>query len=207
MAFFNTGEWQAIEERLDELDEELVQYNPARDCIFNSLRAVPAHEVRVCIVGQDPYPTYVHATGIAFSIPPTIKQWPPTLVNLFKEYSSDLHYPTPKNGDLTKWVNQGVLLWNVFPTCATGAPGSHHWPEYTYLTKEILEKLNGQNVVFVLLGGCARGYRHCCSTSYTIETSHPSPLGSRHGFLGSRIFTRVNDHLCKLGRKPINWRL
>lgn len=210
LAYFQTGEWQVIEERLDEQDEKLVQYNPARADLFNGLRAVPFDQVRVCIMGQDPYPKRMHATGVAFSIPRrlTSEDFPPTLVNIFNEYQSDLHYPAPKTGDLTPWVKQGVLLWNVYPSCQTGKPASHHWNEWTYLTKEIVEKLDAKgNVVFVLLGAISRAYSSYITVCPCITTSHPSPLGVRSGFIGSRIFTGVNQSLCSLKQTPIDWRL
>lgn len=209
LAYFQSGEWQVIEERLDEQDKKLVQYNPARGDLFNGLRAIPCDQVRVCILGQDPYPKRMHATGVAFSVPGGLKpeQWPPTLVNLFREYSDDLHYPTPKNGDLTPWVKQGVLLWNVYPSCKTGHPASHHWDEWTYLTKEITEKLDANIVVFVMLGAIARSYSRYCVHSPVLQTSHPSPLGASKGFFGSRIFSSVNSSLCEYGETPINWRL
>ena len=202
LAYWQCGEWQVIKERL----QDETHYNPARTDLFASLRAVHPDACRVAILGQDPYPTRDHCTGIAFSCPSRVKRLPPTLVNIFREYQDDLGYPAPKNGDLTKWCEQGVLLWNVYPSCGTGRPGSHHWEEWTWLTKEIVEKLDGQ-VVFVLLGGHARDYKRYILVSPTIETSHPSPLGAKYGFVGSRIFSRTNDFLIKLGREPIDWRL
>lgn len=205
LVYFSTGEWQVVKERLDDYDQKLVQYNPAREHLFAALRAVPERLVQVAVLGQDPYPKRVHCTGRAFESR-VDGELPPTLVNLFKEYQDDLHYPAPKNGDLTKWCEQGVLLWNVYPSCTTGKPGSHHWDEWTYLTKEIVEKLDGQ-AVFVMLGAQARAYDRFIHHSPTIVTSYPSPLGANHGFFGSRIFSRTNAELCKLGKGMIDWKL
>jgi len=205
LAYWQSGEWQVIKERL----KDETQYNPARSDLFASLRLVRPESCRVAILGQDPYPQRRHCSGIAFSVPSSTREvdWPPSLVNLFKEYESDLHYPAPKSGDLSKWCEQGVLLWNVFPSCATGKPGSHHWDEWTFLTQEIVELLDKQHIVFVLLGRKAQEFSKFISLSPIIHTSHPSPMGVKYGFFGSRIFTRVNGELVRLGKGHIDWRL
>ena len=209
LSYWSSGEYQVVTERLDDYDKKLVQYNPTRDRLFAGLELVPFGSVRVVIMGQDPYPQRVHCTGVAFSVPSALEgPLPPSLINIFKELEDDLHYPAPKNGDLSKWCEQGVLLWNVYPTCASGKPGSHHWVEWEPLTQEIVEKLDARgNVVFVLLGGRARNFSSLITHCPVVSTSHPSPLGVKHGFSGSRIFSRTNDLLCSLGQKPINWKL
>jgi uracil-DNA glycosylase len=206
--FFSTGEWQVIEERLKEYEQnsKLGEYNPPRRDLFAALRVVRQDSCRVVIMGQDPYPRREHCTGIAFSVPRGVNPLPPTLVNILKEYQDDLGYPAPKNGDLTNWCKQGVLLWNAIPTCTTGKPASHHWPEWELLTQEIVEKLDGQ-VVFVFLGRLAGRFARYVQHSPCISTSHPSPLGVGHGFSGSRIFSRTNDLLVGMGKEQINWRL
>lgn len=212
LAYWQSGEYQLIEERLNDVyrsssqGKDDAQFNPDPRYVFAGLRSVLPERCRVAIIGQDPYPKHEHACGVAFSLPRRVRDFPPTLVNIFKELEDDLGYSPPKHGDLTRWCEQGVLLWNVYPTCATGKPGSHHWDEWTYLTKEIVEKLDGQ-VVFVLLGASARSFRHLIHKSPCIETSHPSPLGAKWGFLGSRIFSRTNASLVALGKEPIDWRL
>ena len=199
LAYWRTGEWQVVEEKLNE-----AQYNPGPDLLFAALRAVRPGTCRVAILGQDPYPQLRHCTGLAFSVQPDCQPIPPSLVNIFKEYESDLNYPAPKNGDLSKWCEQGVLLWNVYPSCMTSKPGSHHWEEWEPLTREIVEKLDAEGVVFCMLGASARSFSKCLNNPYKlIETSHPSPLGANRGFLGSKIFSRVNALL----KDPIDWRL
>lgn len=202
LAYWQSGEWQTIRERLS--DE--TQYNPPYRYLFACLRALHPSSCRVAIFGQDPYPNSELCTGFAFDIPRSVTKFPPSLVNIFKEYQTDLGYPCPDHGCLDKWCAQGVLLWNVYPSCRTGCPGSHHWVEWEELTKEITEKLDGQ-VVFVLLGASARSFAKYIQHSPYIETSHPSPMGVKRGFSGSRIFTRTNDALIKLGKETINWRL
>lgn len=213
MDFWRSGEWQVCQERLDDLDKKGTVYCPKREALFASLDAVPFSSVRVAIIGQDPYPDPLHATGVAFSIPSKVKTFPVTLKNIFKEYSNDLHYPEPKSGDLTKWVEQGVLLWNVYPSCLAFTPMSHQWVEWEELTKEIITRLGKEGVVIGLLGGRARSFVQYIEEKHrdgVVEVSHPSPRGvlnSKLPFIGSRFFTSVNDKLTAQGLTPINWRL
>lgn len=215
LKYWQTGEWQVVNERLKDMEKDHVRYNPTRSELFRSLQATKPEDVRVVILGQDPYPQSKYATGYSFSIPKEIEgsDFPPTLQTIFREYTSDLHYEYPKSGDLHRWTEQGVLLWNAIPSCTANKSLSHDWDEYSYLTREVLEKLSGiGGIVFVFLGSVARRYIDCIDpTSNTIlQTSHPSPRGSsnaRNPFLGSRIFTTINDKLTDLGRQPINWRL
>lgn len=211
--YWRSGEWQVVEERLDDMDKVGQLYNPERQLLFAALDATPLEKVRVILVGQDPYPNGKYSTGLAFSIPKDAKTHPPTLVTLLKEYVDDLHYAYPKNGNLEKWASQGVLLWNAIPSCEAGKSLSHDWVEWSHLTKEIIQLLSQtHNVVFVLLGGVARRYSQYVDTTTNdlIETGHPSPRGnltSKVPFTGSRIFSRINACLCKRGKDPIDWRL
>ena len=204
LSYFGTGEWQVVKERLDDQDTD---FCPGASNLFASLRAVPFDRVRVAIMGQDPYPQRMYCTGLAFSTPAGITPYPASLVNIFREYSADLGFPTPRCGDLGPWCEQGVLLWNVYPSCAIGSPGSHHWPEWEYLTKELVEKLDERDVIFILLGTRARYFKQYINQSDTIATSHPSPLGANKGFIGSRIFSRTNALLSNKGKEGINWKL
>src|SRR5258705_2060202 len=186
--YFDSGEYQVVEERLNDLGKQGVRVCPARKDMFKALHLSKPETVRVAIFGQDPYPTVGDATGVAFAVP-SDRRLPPTLRNIFEEYSRDLLYPRPTSGDLSAWVRQGVLLWNVYPSCTEGHPGSHHWEEWTWLTREIVEKLDGK-VIFIILGSVAdRVVRDCIRHSQFIKTSHPSPLGASHGFIGSGIFS------------------
>jgi len=219
LVWWQSGEKQVVDERLADWKKKRIEYHPAKQDIYAALDATPYDQVRVCIVGQDPYPggpppwlsttSARYATGLAFSIPKDIPQsnWPPTLTNIFQEYTADLHYPTPKHGDLSWWARNGVLMWNMYPTCESGKAGSHHWDEYTYLTKEIVLELDKKPIVFILLGQHARSLTKWITNSKVVETSHPSPLGVTKGFKGSRIFTTTNAHLCDLGLPTIPWRL
>lgn len=207
--FWKTGEWQVVEERLNDLDKKGVLWCPGKANLFAAFKTVRFDSVRCVIVGQDPYPDPSHATGVAFSVPSTLKKekYPPTLVNIFKEFDSDLRYPFPPSGNLNRWGSSGVLLWNATPSCEAFKPRSHRWPEWDCLTREVITRLDSRDIVFVFLGGDARRYAPLVTRSNVIETSHPSPRGAEHGFFGSRIFSTVNGFLCDQGLDPINWRL
>lgn len=214
LKFWETGECQVVMERLSDLRKARKVHNPSRENLFRALQLTPFDKVKVVICGQDPYPDSRYATGLAFSIPPECKDWPPTLTNLLKEYSSDLFLPEPGTGDLSKWAAEGVLLWNVIPSCLAGASMSHEWNEWADLTVEILKKLSDKpqkDVVFCFLGGVARGYvTYVDDQNDIIQCSHPSPRGSlkaKDPFIGSRIFSTINDKLVAQGVSPINWRL
>jgi uracil-DNA glycosylase len=215
--YFQSGEWQVVEERLNDMDRRHELYNPKRELMFASLDATPFDKVEVVVVGQDPYPDRNCACGLAFSVPngtiPAGVMIPPTLDNIFKEYVNDLHYPYPQRTDLITWANRGVLLWNAIPTCKWQQSMSHDWTEYEPLTKEIVTGLSDRSgIVFVFCGGVARRYVKYVKKEYNtiIETSHPVPrasLNAVHPFTGSRIFTRINDALVTLGRRSIDWKL
>lgn len=227
LEFWRSGEWQTIEEKLDEMDGQILAgpegtpvytakktpYCPRREDIFAALDATTFIDVKVAFLGQDPYPSRKHATGLAFSVPRRVVNLPPTAYNLLKEYQTDLRLPNPGHCDLRSWAEEGVLLWNVVPTCEEWKSLSHYgWTEWTYLTREIIGQLSERGCVFVFFGGKAREYVHSVDRqrNAVIEVSHPSPRGAsagRNPFLGSRVFTLVNQKLCERGSQPINWRL
>lgn len=212
MKFWDCGEWQALEERLNDLKGRLC---PKKENLFAAFDACPLGCTKVAFVGQDPYPNPDYCTGLSFSIPKGSKTFPPTLVNILQEYSTDTHLPYPEHGDLTKWCKNGVLLWNAIPSCEAGLSLSHEsWEEWSYLTKEMCELLAEDDVIFVLCGRIAqekvRKYLPEHYDKWIINVSHPSPRGvkfSKSPFLGSRVFTRVNSLLCDLGKETIDWRL
>src|SRR5882724_252094 len=215
LKYWTTGEWQVINERLHDMEKAHEVYNPKRPLLFKSLQLLKPDAVKVVIVGQDPYPQSRYASGLAFSIPGEIEasDYPPTLATIFKEYSSDLHYRIPTSGDLSKWSREGVLLWNAIPSTRKGASLAHDWDEWSYLTREIITKLSAQGgIVFAFLGAVAKRYISDVDLTKNsiVVTSHPSPRGSinsRNPFVGSRLFTTINDKLIDLGGQPIDWRL
>lgn len=213
--FWESGEWQVVEEKLNDLDRVKEIYNPDRENIFTALYASPFEKTKVAILGQDPYPDHKLAMGLAFSVPNTVKDFPPSLKMIFDEYEADLHLPRPTKGSLIPWAEQGVLLWNVVPSCSEGQSLSHDWEEWRYLTREIIENLRDKGTVFAFIGGRARDYAHLVHNQENcavIETAHPSPRAHwnkniKHPFVGSRIFSRINDSLVHLGHDPVEWRL
>lgn len=211
LSFWSSGEWDVVQEHLDDLSKEGVQYCPKREDLFAALDATPFDKVKVVILGQDPYPDPKYATGLAFSIPKKEKDFPPTLKTIFKELESDLDCASPAAGDLSLWAEQGVLLWNVIPSCTVGHSLSHDWPEWDCLTAEILGALGTKDVVYAALGSRARdAAKYINPWDNVIFTSHPSPRGnlkSNNPFSGSKLFSKINSHLKELGKDTIEWRL
>jgi uracil-DNA glycosylase len=214
--YWQSGEYQAAREKINDEIAKGFRVNPDRRSLFRALSLVPEAKVRVAILGQDPYPQSRFATGVAFSIPSDIpgREFPPTLKTLFREYQDDLRYTCPTHGNLEHWCTQGVLLWNVIPSCREGASLSHDWKgnEWGDLTAEIVRRLSDRGIVFAFLGAIAKRFLHLVdlTKNQIIYTSHPSPRGSMHAhnpFLGSRMFSCINDKLNGHGLSPIDWRL
>jgi len=181
----------------------------------NVLRAYtfPFDMVRVLIVGQDPYPTPGHAVGLSFSVAPDVRPLPRSLENIFTEYSADLGYPRPANGDLTHWAQQGVMLLNRVLTVRTGNPASHRGKGWETVTECAIRALvaRGTPLVAILWGRDASTLKPMLSSGVgnlgVIESPHPSPLSASRGFFGSKPFTRANALLTQMGAEPIDWRL
>ena len=179
----------------------------------NVLRAFtfPFDEVRVLIVGQDPYPTPGHAVGLSFSVAPDVRPLPRSLDNIFKEYATDLGHPAPATGDLTPWAQRGVMLLNRVLTVRPGTPASHRGKGWEAVTECAIRALvaRPQPLVAVLWGRDAATLKPMLTASdcATIESVHPSPLSASRGFFGSRPFSRANELLTQMGAEPIDWRL
>ncbi|MEJ2868575.1 uracil-DNA glycosylase [Actinomycetospora sp. OC33-EN08] len=179
----------------------------------NVLRAFqqPFDQVRVLVVGQDPYPTPGHAVGLSFSVAPDVRPLPKSLQNIFREYGEDLGFPAPSSGDLTPWTEQGVLLLNRVLTVAPGAPGSHRTKGWEKVTEQAISALVDridQPLVAILWGRDARSLTPLLGEDVpTVESAHPSPMSAAGGFFGSRPFSRVNAYLEELGDEPVDWRL
>jgi uracil-DNA glycosylase len=184
----------------------------------NVLRAFtfPFDQVRVLIVGQDPYPTPGHAVGLCFSVGAQVKPLPRSLDNIFAEYSADLSYPAPTCGDLTPWAQRGVLLLNRVLTVRPGTPASHRGKGWETVTERAIRALAArpQPMVAVLWGRDAATLKPMLADGgdvkadvQTIESAHPSPLSAQRGFFGSRPFSRANALLTQMGAEPIDWRL
>src|SRR6476646_8782661 len=183
-------------------------YLPAGD---NVLRAFtrPLADVRVLIVGQDPYPTPGHPVGLSFSVAPDVRPVPRSLQNIYQELGSDLGLPTPGNGDLTPWFERGVMLLNRVLPVRPGASASHHGKGWETVTAQAISALaeRGGTLVAILWGRQAQSLGPMLGDVPRVESAHPSPLSARSGFFGSRPFSRTNDLLAQQGAAPIDWRL
>ena len=178
----------------------------------NVLRAFtfPFDRVRVLIVGQDPYPTPGHAVGLSFSVAPDVRPLPRSLANIFTEYTADLGFPAPANGDLTPWARQGVMLLNRALTVQPGNPASHRGKGWEAVTERAIRALvaRGTPLVAILWGRDASTLKPMLGDGVgVIESVHPSPLSASRGFFGSRPFSRANQLLSEMGAEPIDWRL
>lgn len=171
--------------------------------------AQPFDEVRVLLVGQDPYPTIGHAVGLCFSVAPDVAPIPKSLRNVFTEYAEDLGLPQPSSGDLTAWTRQGVMLLNRVLTVAPGNPGSHRGRGWEEVTEQAIRALVARDrpLVAILWGRDARNLRPLLPGVPVVESAHPSPLSASGGFFGSRPFSRTNALLAGLGAPPVDWRL
>ncbi|MEV7544107.1 uracil-DNA glycosylase [Streptomyces sp. NPDC089915] len=177
----------------------------------NVLRAFqqPFDDVRVLIVGQDPYPTPGHAIGLSFSVAPEVSPVPGSLENIFREMHTDLGLPRPSNGDLTPWTRQGVLLLNRALTTAPRKTGGHRGKGWEEVTEQAIRALaaRGKPLVSILWGRDARNLRPLLGNLPAIESAHPSPMSADRGFFGSRPFSRANELLVGGGAQPVDWRL
>ncbi len=177
----------------------------------NALRAFqqPFDDVRVLIVGQDPYPTPGMAIGLSFAVAPEVRSLPGSLENIFREMHSDLGLPRPANGDLRPWTGQGVLLLNRVLTVQPRQPGSHRGKGWEEVTEQAIRALaaRGRPLVSILWGKDARELRPLLGEYPAVTSSHPSPRSAEYGFFGSRPFSRANDLLVKQGSQPVDWRL
>ena len=169
----------------------------------------PFADVRVIIVGQDPYPTPGHPMGLSFSVQPDVRPIPRSLVNIFRELSSDLGVHPPSTGDLTPWAEDGVLLLNRVLTVRPGAPASHRGKGWEEVTEHAISALvaRGTPLVAILWGNQAQTLRPLLGEVPIIASAHPSPLSASRGFFGSRPFSRANELLTELGGAPVRWAL
>jgi uracil-DNA glycosylase len=169
----------------------------------------PFDDVRVLIMGQDPYPTPGHAVGLSFSVGPEVRPLPGSLVNVFQEYQQDLNLPAPANGDLTPWTGRGVLLLNRALTTAPRRPAAHRGKGWEAVTEQAIRALvaRGTPLVAILWGRDARNLRPLLDPFPSVESAHPSPMSADRGFFGSRPFSRANELLVRQGAQPIDWRL
>ena len=183
-------------------------YLPHGDQVFRAFSR-PLADVRVLVVGQDPYPTPGHPVGLSFSVAPDVRPVPKSLANIFQELASDTGSPRPANGDLTPWFEQGVMLLNRVLTVAPGASASHRGRGWEAVTEQAIDALarRGGPLAAVLWGRDAQSLRPMLGEVPWVDSVHPSPLSASRGFFGSRPFSRVNALLERQGGAPVDWRL
>lgn len=169
----------------------------------------PLADVRVLIVGQDPYPTPGHAMGLSFSVQPDVRPIPRSLVNIFTELVADLDVPQPTSGDLSRWADAGVLLLNRSLTVTPGKPASHRGKGWERVTDAAIAALVARDapLVAILWGRDAQSLQPALGDVPVIASPHPSPLSAHAGFFGSRPFSRANALLAEQGAAPIDWTL
>ena len=199
--------WDSLEEFVLELPEEPPTF-PPRELIFNAFHQTRYHDVKVVILGQDPYHNEGQAHGLSFSVPRGVSL-PPSLRNIYRELEDDLGASPGLDGDLHHWAKQGVLLLNTVLTVEAHQPHSHRKKGWEDFTDAVIQKLVEREspIAFVLWGKPAQKKKdlilippHCI-----IESAHPSPLSARRGFFGSRPFSKINDWLSEQSQSPIQW--
>lgn len=194
------------------LDEEIKIYTiyPAANDTFNAFKFCPLDQVKVVILGQDPYHGPNQAHGLCFSVRQGVDV-PPSLVNIFKELKQDLNLPIPKSGDLSKWAGQGVFLLNTCLSVRAHQAGSHFNQGWEIFTDKVISVINSKcsGVVFMLWGSPARRKAEMIDRSkhLVLEAPHPSPLSAHRGFLGCRHFSQANEYLRERGKTEIDWSL
>ena len=184
------------------------RYLPAGPQVLRAF-TLPFDQVKVLLVGQDPYPTPGHPVGLSFSVAPDVRPLPRSLLNIAKELQSDVDVPAPTCGDLTPWTEQGVLLLNRVLTVRPGESGSHRGKGWEAVTEAAIRALvaRGGPLVAILWGRDAQTLRPVLGQVPRIESVHPSPLSADRGFFGSRPFSRTNALLVEQGAAPVDWRL
>jgi uracil-DNA glycosylase len=183
-------------------------YLPHGDHILRAFSR-PLADVRVLVVGQDPYPTPGHPVGLSFSVAPDVRPLPKSLVNIYRELVADIGCEPPSNGDLTPWFEQGVMLLNRVLTVAPGAPASHRGRGWEAVTEQAIGALAGRGgpMAAILWGRDAQSLKPMLGAVPWVESVHPSPLSASRGFFGSRPFSRVNSLLQRQGGTAVDWRL
>lgn len=204
---FNSDNFLQLKEFLKEEKKKHVVYPPG-PLIFNAFNSTPFDEVKVVIIGQDPYHGPGQAHGLSFSVPDGVPQ-PPSLKNIFKEIRDDLGIPIPDGGNLEPWAKQGVLLLNATLTVRARTAGSHQHKGWEQFTDAVIRKISGlrSGIVFMLWGRYAQqkevlidGSKH-----HVLKAAHPSPFSADRGFFGCRHFSRANELLRREGREEIKW--
>tara|TARA_B100000579_G_C22646844_1_gene764185 strand:+ start:53 stop:721 length:669 start_codon:yes stop_codon:yes gene_type:complete len=199
-----------IRKKLSKVSLEKKKIHPSSKDVFRAFELTSFKNVKTIILGQDPYHGSNQANGLAFSVNSEVRV-PPSLLNIFKEYSTDLNLPIPTDGNLSAWAERGVLLLNSILTVESKSPGSHKdfgWEEFT---NQIIKALSDKksNLVFILWGAYAQSKQVLIDSSkhLIIASPHPSPLSAHRGFFGSKPFSKTNDYLRKNKKEEIDWKI
>ena len=204
---FDAAYFLELKQFLVEEKKKHVIYPPGNQ-IFEAFNLTPFNQVKVVILGQDPYHGKGQAHGLCFSVAKGIKK-PPSLINIFKEIKNDLGYEIPEHGNLEKWAKQGVLLINATLTVRAGQAGSHQKKGWENFTDAIIHKLSEdrEELIFLLWGNFAIAKKSLIDTDkhHVLTAPHPSPFSANRGFLGCRHFSKTNEILAGLGKTPIDW--
>ncbi|HET6738537.1 MAG TPA: uracil-DNA glycosylase [Kribbella sp.] len=183
-------------------------YLPAGENVLRAFHR-PLAQVKVLVVGQDPYPTPGHPVGLSFSVAPDVRPIPRSLQNIYRELMADVGVTAPSNGDLTPWADQGVLMLNRVLTVQPGKSGAHRGKGWESVTEQAIHALvnRGGPLVAILWGRDAQTLKPMLGSTPYVESAHPSPMSADRGFFGSRPFSRVNALLANQGADPVDWRL
>jgi uracil-DNA glycosylase len=204
---FESDYFLKLKEKLIEEKKQYVVYPPGVQ-IFSAFNYTPVDNVKVVIIGQDPYHGPGQANGLCFSVSPGIRK-PPSLENIFKELNTDLGIPIPVSGNLEKWATQGVLLLNASLTVRANSPNSHQELGWHTFTDAVIQKLNENKngLVFLLWGKFAQGKETLIDTTkhFILKAAHPSPFSAYNGFLGCKHFSKTNEILRSLGLQEVDW--
>ena len=189
--------------------ESLTIY-PNKNDVFNALQYTDYSDVKVVILGQDPYHGPNQAHGLSFSVKPNVAL-PPSLKNIYKELQTDIGCTIPSSGYLKKWADQGVLLLNTVLTVRSGQANSHKNIGWEHFTNRVIELLNerDEGIVFILWGKNSQAKLNLITNSnhFVIKSAHPSPLSAHNGFWGSKPFSKTNNILTSIGKAPIDWQI
>lgn len=183
-------------------------YLPAGERVLRAFQR-PLDDVKVLIVGQDPYPTPGHPIGLSFAVERDVRPLPRSLTNIYRELESDLEILPAVHGDLSSWSDQGVMLLNRVLTVAPGKPASHRGWGWEKVTEHAIRTLVARDkpLIAILWGKDAASLKPLLGSTAIIESAHPSPLSAHRGFFGSRPFSRANDLLVERGAAPVDWRI
>lgn len=207
--FFDSKKFKEISKFLVEEENNGKEIYPERKDMLNAFALTPFDNVKVVIIGQDPYHTLGMATGMAFSVPSNTQKIPPSLINIFKEIKSEYGNSVSTDPDLTRWAKQGVLLLNTAFSVEQGKAGSHSQIGWSCLVMDTLDAINKhkENVVFLLWGKYAQEFEMYIDKRkhFVLKSAHPSPMSASRGFFGCKHFSKANDYLISKNLSPIKW--